>query len=149
ERAIRGGQALINMLRRGVAAVRNWWSARKPFTSAEGQAHTLYFEGSGSSARLMIASDPQSYREFVNGVTVPPAEADKAAAKAEALQIATQLDQAIARAASGAAPAAAPGAAAAGPTAVDPSAEIEGLLDRLATATARFMPRTGGSTPPV
>src|SRR5262249_20022950 len=78
-----------------------------------------------------------------------PAEADKVAAKAEALQIATQLDQAIARAASGAAPAAAPGAAAAGPTAVDPSAEIEGLLDRLATATARFMPRTGGSTPPV
>jgi hypothetical protein len=149
DRAIAGGRALIDMLRRGVAAVRNWWTARKPFTSDEGEAHTLYFEGSGASTRLMIESAPQNYREFVNSVEAPPA---KQAAKAEAIQIAGELDQAIARAGSTGtgstpAPAAAGGAGAAG--AADPSAEINGLLDRLATATAHFMPKIAGSTPAI
>ncbi|MEK6210044.1 MAG: DUF4157 domain-containing protein [Pseudomonadota bacterium] len=148
DRAIAGGQALINMLRRGVAAIRNWWAARKQFTSEEGEAHTLYFEGSGSGARLMIASDPQNYRDFIAGVDVPPA---KEAAKTEAMQIATELDQAVARA--GSAPAtgaAATPAAGAGATEDDPAAEINALLDRLSAATARFIPRgSGASSEPV
>jgi hypothetical protein len=152
DRAIAGGQALLNMLRRGVAAVRNWWAARKPFTSDEGEAHTLYFEGSGASARLMIQSDPQNYRDFIASVVVPP---EKQAAKTEALGIAGELDQAVARAGSagtsGAPAAAGAGAPASGGTAApaDPSADINLLLDRLATATAHFMPRIGGSTAPV
>ncbi len=149
DRALAAGRALIDMLRRGVAAVRNWWAARKPFTTDAGESHTLYFEGSGASARLMIQSTPQNYRDFINSVDVP---ADKQAAKTEALQIATQLDQAVARAGSAGAGGAAPGAAgAAGPgaAATDPSAEINELLDRLATATGQFMPVGAGSSPPV
>ncbi|MFL6654912.1 MAG: DUF4157 domain-containing protein [Sulfurifustis sp.] len=154
DRAIAGGQALLNMLRRGVAAIRNWWAARKPFTSEEGEAHTLYFEGSGSSARLMIQSDPQNYRDFINGVDVPPA---KQAAKAEALQIAGELDQAVARAnttpAAGTTSAAGgggTGSGAGGTGGADPAAEIDQLLERLAAATARFIPRgSGASSEPV
>ncbi len=148
DRAIAGGQALLNMLRRGAAAVRNWWSARKHFTSQQGgEGHDLYFEGSGSSARLMIRSDPLPYREFIAGVTVPP---EKQAAKDQALGIAAELDQAIARAGSAGGPGgAATAPAAAGTAAPDPSVEINGLLDRLAVATAQFMPGAAGAgTPP-
>jgi hypothetical protein len=151
DRAIAAGQALINMLRRGVAAVRNWWAARKPFTSEDGgEAHEVYFEGSGSGARLMVASgEPQTYQSFIGSVEVPPA---KQAAKNEALDLARQLDRAMARAnsagGSGGTPAAG-AAAAGGAAATDPAAEIDDLLDRLATATAQFMPRAAGaSTPP-
>jgi hypothetical protein len=149
DRAIAGGQALINMLRRGVAAVRNWWSEPKPFTTTEGEPHALYFEGTGSGARLMIRSEPQTYRTFLANVLVEGTA--KQTAKAEAVEIAGQLDQAIARAGSGAAPGAGPAAApaaAAGAAPPDPSAEINDLLDRLAAATARFMPSGGASTEP-
>jgi hypothetical protein len=148
DRAIAGGQALINLLRRGVAAVRNWWAARKEFTpEGGGESHALYFEGSGPGARLMIASEPQTYQSFLRSVEVP---ADKQTAKNQALTLAGELDRAIARAGA-AAPAGATGAPAAGgaAAAADPAAEISDLLDRLATVTAQFMPRAAGAaTPP-
>jgi hypothetical protein len=150
--AVKAGKKVVAVGRKAVARARNWWRARKPFTSDAGEPHTLYFEGSEASPRLMIQSDPQSYRDFINGVVVP---ADKKPAKTEALGIAGELDQAVARAgrarASGAPAAAGAGAPASGGAAApaDPSADINLLLDRLAAATAHFMPRIGGSTAPV
>jgi len=57
DRAIRAGSALLNLGRRAVAAIRNWWQNRKQF-EAEGESHALYFTGSERSARLMLSSNP-------------------------------------------------------------------------------------------
>lgn len=56
--AIRAGSAILNGLRRGVAAVRDWWRARKEFREG-GEPHSLYFQGSGPGAQLILASEPQ------------------------------------------------------------------------------------------
>ncbi len=143
DRALRAGRAFLDMLRRGVtavrggvAALRQWWRSRRTFRTDSGEEHSLYFTGSGGSARLMIASDPQPYQTFIAGVDVP---ASKRADKQEALRIAGELDTAVRAAA---APAAGSGAAATGggAVAVDPSTQINQLLADLASVTARFIP---------
>jgi len=161
DRAIRAGRALLDMARRGVAAVRGavgrvreWWRARQSF-QVGGESHARYIQGSGRDARLMIASTPQSYRDFLQRVTVPP---DKQPDKNEALLVADQVDTAIREAAAapaGSSPAPAPGAAAgtshAGAPQVDQASRIDGLLANLAAITARFMPAGAAepATPPV
>ncbi|HYH02626.1 MAG TPA: DNA/RNA non-specific endonuclease, partial [Bacillota bacterium] len=37
--------------------IKEWWKNRKSFTNASGEKHTIFFQGEGSSARLMIASE--------------------------------------------------------------------------------------------
>ncbi|MEK7736397.1 MAG: hypothetical protein AAB319_01355, partial [Pseudomonadota bacterium] len=78
DKAIKGGQAIIDMARRGVSAVkqgvanlREWWKARRAFSTASGEKHQIYVEGSGRSARLLIASTPQTYTDFLKSVTTP------------------------------------------------------------------------------
>ncbi|MFA5082929.1 MAG: DUF4157 domain-containing protein [Hydrogenophilaceae bacterium] len=145
DRALRLGRAVIDMVRRGVARVRDWWRARSPFRSAGGEDHSLFFQGRGRSAQLMVASGtPRNYRNYIRGLTVP---ADKQADKAEALVIAGQIDQAMASAPATSAPATAPAPGAV--PAADPAVTIQTLLDRLAEKTARFMPTdTAESTQP-
>jgi len=153
DRALRLGRAVIDMVRRGVAAVRrgvgrlrDWWRARREFR-AGGVSHSVYIQGSGRSARVMVASDPARYSDFIRDTTVP---ADKEADKRAAADIATRLDAAIDAAA--AAPTTAPTSPAGGAAAEDHAAIIDGLMDELAQATARFMPVGGAdqaSTRPV
>jgi len=150
ERALRLGRAVIDLVRRGVSAVRDWWRARSPFRSEGGEEHELHFQGSGGSAELTVASrTPRNYRSYIRGLVVPP---EKAADKAEALVIADQIDRARAVAATPgpATPAAGGtgegGAASAAP---DPAVAIQTLLDNLAAKTASFMPTdAAASTPP-
>lgn len=73
DRAIRLGQSLIDMARRGAAAVgravrnlREWWSNRFGFTTRDGQSHELYFRGQGANAELTIASEPKSFSAFLD-----------------------------------------------------------------------------------
>lgn len=49
---------LIEMGGNAVEGVLQWWRERKQFRTENGETHTLYFQGEGSSARLMLASDP-------------------------------------------------------------------------------------------
>jgi len=156
DRALRLGRAVIDMARRGVATVRGavgrvreWWRARRSFQSG-GQSHSLYIQGSGRSARLMLASTPQTYRDFLQRVTVAP---EKQADKNSALLVADQVDAAIAEAAAapaGSAPApvanAPAGTSHAGAPQADQATRIDGLLANLATLTASFMP-AGGTEP--
>lgn len=151
ERAIRMGQAMLDMARRGTAAVgrgiarlREWWRARQAFHAADGAEHHVYVEGSGASARLMLASDPQTYQAFIESVTVPPKHA---ADQKEAIKLAKKLDKAILTASEDNPKAKAKGAAAA-PTTVDHAVVIDGLLQELATVTARFMPTDKEQTTP-
>jgi len=166
DRALAGGQALIDMVRRGAAAVtggiaslREWWRNRKRFRSANGEDHSLYFTGTGTSARLMVASDPAPYSTFIAGIN-PGTDAAKRTAKTEALRIARELETAI-----HAAPSAAPTGSSPAPTrrdsglgaggaslAADPSVAINDLLDSLAIQTAIFMPAetaSGRSSRPI
>jgi phage-related protein len=165
DRALRLGRAVIDMVRRGAAAVRrgaarlrDWWRARREFRVG-GQPHSVYVEGSGRSARVMVASDPTPYQTFLGRVKVTP---DKEADKQSAITIAGELDAAVATAARdnpggsasggvGAAWSASAAAPAAGtPTTTNHADIIDGLLGRLADATARFMPvDITRSTPPV
>jgi hypothetical protein len=62
-------QGLLNMIRRGVTAVAEWWRMRKQFRTKEGESHSLFFGGEGTSARLMIASSlQQDARNFLEKV---------------------------------------------------------------------------------
>jgi len=152
DRAIRLGQALLNMARRGVAAVRGavgrlreWWRARQEF-QVGGVSHHLQIQGRGRDARLMIASTPTPYQTFLQNVTVTP---DKQADKAEAVRLAGELDSEIASAASDN-PAPGASGAAAQPSTTNHADIIDGIMRRLADTTARFMPMDPArSTPPV
>lgn len=95
DRAIRLGGAVLNMGRNAVAAVRNavanWWRNRVRFRAADGQQHTLYFQGEGEGAVLMIASRPATFRSFITSVDVQ-GDSAKQTAKTQALEVAGQLD---------------------------------------------------------
>jgi hypothetical protein len=70
-----GLEALINMVQAGVAAVLDWWKARKAFRGADGQDHELFFEGTEQSAVMMIASRKQRVDRFL--ADYPDKESDK------------------------------------------------------------------------
>jgi hypothetical protein len=135
---VKAGKKVVAVGKKAVARVRNWWRARKPFTSEAGEPHTLYFEGSAASPRLMIRSEEQTYHDFIRDVDVP---AGKKAAKNDALKIAGELDQAVARTKSSATR-----SAGAAKPAADPATEIDGLLERLSAVTAKFIPAGGGES---
>ena len=148
DQGIRLGQGFLALLERGVSAVRgavgalrDWWRARTSFRTAAGEEHSLYLEGSGRTARVMIRSTPQTYADFIDTVDVGEDKA-KRAAKQQALGTARELDQAIMTAAASQ-PAAVPGADSADQAAADNHATvIQQLLDRLGTETAIFMPQS-------
>jgi hypothetical protein len=152
DRALRLGRAVLDLVRRGAATVRRgvsrlreWWRARHGFRAADGEEHSVYIQGSGRSAQIMVASDPTPYATFIRNTTVP---ANKRADKERAADIAQRLDDAIDAAARS--PVGAPTTAAAAPgapAAADHATIIDGLMGELAEATASFMP-TGGANPP-
>lgn len=84
DRALRAGKAVIDLIKRGVGAVRQWWRQRFGFNSADGEAHSLYMDGENPDAELTVASTPMSYRAFLDSVTETPANR---AAKQKATQL--------------------------------------------------------------
>jgi hypothetical protein len=136
-------ETTVKLGKAAVERVRAWWTARKSFTSEEGEAHSLYLEGSESGAKLMIRSEPQTYSEFIHSVLVPE---NKLAAKSEALAVAEKLDAAVKRAV---AHERRSNREAKGLT-EDPSREITNRLDELAVLTSKFIPEgSGASSEPV
>lgn len=94
ETALRVGRGFIDMLRSGVALVRNWWEQRKTFQDEAGEAHELYFEG--EQGELIIASNPQPIGAFLNQLQIPeadPRHAQKQAHKADAERIYGEITQ--------------------------------------------------------
>lgn len=84
-------QGVIDLIGRGIAAIRNWWEVRKTFTARDGQSHTLLFSGEGRSAILKIRSVEMPYSEFISRAQ-PGNDSAKIAAKAAAITIAGQID---------------------------------------------------------
>jgi len=54
----------VGAAKAGVAAVVNWWKARSKFKADDGE-HTLMVEGTPQKPSVMIASVPQSLREYL------------------------------------------------------------------------------------
>ncbi len=44
----------------------DWWKAKTKFKGKDGASHTLYFKGSGASAKLTVKSEPQPYTAFLD-----------------------------------------------------------------------------------
>lgn len=65
DRALAAGRWLLDRLQAGVAAVTEWWRLRKPFRTAGGESHEMYFAGDERDPRPMVASHdprPVTYR---------------------------------------------------------------------------------------
>lgn len=144
DRAIAGGRALLEMARSGAAAVGNavrgalaWLGLRVGFTAADGTAHTLRFEGGDARAPLMVESRPQRFSVFLDGISAPALQADKALAQRLFDELRVLQDE-----------------AATAPEGSDVGARITSHTHQLAQVAARLMPATnaGGvpaATPPV
>jgi hypothetical protein len=52
----------------------NWWKSKKKIKAANGETHSLYFEGKPENATFMIRSTPQKYSTFVKGINASPAD---------------------------------------------------------------------------
>lgn len=64
DRALAAGRWILDRLRAGAAAVANWWNMRRQFRQGE-EEHTLYFEGEGPSAQLMVRTTPATVPAFL------------------------------------------------------------------------------------
>ncbi|HVK54701.1 MAG TPA: DNA/RNA non-specific endonuclease, partial [Burkholderiales bacterium] len=106
DRAIRLGQAVLDLARRGVSAARTAvsrlgaWAMQvlglsKRFTTSNGEEHRLFFEEQGENVVLMVASDEKTYEDFLIHITVP-ANTPMATRKAEGIAKAREIDALIA-----------------------------------------------------
>lgn len=150
DRAIRLGQALIDLARRGAAAVGSavrsalsWLGLRVGFTAANGQGHALYFRGEGAAAVLTVESEPQPFRAWLDSLPSTASAADRAEAR--------RLFEEIQRLQRVSPPAPSPAGAAAAPSPDDPNVRIPALMNELSVVAARLMPADGiaPSSPPV
>lgn len=82
----------VSAVKAGVGAVTQWWKTRKPFTTKDGQKHALYFTGEGKNAKLIIASSPTTYTEWVLAIATPPGNTAIQEAKSKAIIVAQKID---------------------------------------------------------
>lgn len=73
---VKKGRALfskgIGALKKGAGKVKDtalsalfWWKKKKKLQTADGESHTVYFQGEGKSAKLMISTTPMEYTDYV------------------------------------------------------------------------------------
>ncbi|MEH2174852.1 eCIS core domain-containing protein [Nostoc sp.] len=55
----------VNKGKEKVAALIEWWKAKKQFKAQDGEMHTLFFKGKGEKSKLFIASDPIEISKFL------------------------------------------------------------------------------------
>jgi hypothetical protein len=68
-----------------------FWKNKKTFRGADGKNHKIYFQGSGNSAVLTVASTPMTLTTFISNA-VTGENAEKTAAKTQALALSQQID---------------------------------------------------------
>jgi len=83
----------VNKGKEKIAAIVEWWKAKKKFTAKDGEAHTLFFEGTGENANLMIASKKRSYEEFIEDIDVNNQPDSIKKVKTEAKTIAGRIEK--------------------------------------------------------
>ncbi|MBE9232466.1 DUF4157 domain-containing protein [Cuspidothrix issatschenkoi LEGE 03284] len=83
----------VNKGKEKVAAIVEWWKAKQKFTAKDGEAHTLFFEGTDENANLMIASKKRSYEEFIDDIDVNNQPDSIKKVKTEAKTIAGRIEK--------------------------------------------------------
>ena len=58
-RMLEAGKGLLQKGKDAVAGLFEWWKTKKKFKSKDGGQHTLFYEGTGSNAKLKVASVPE------------------------------------------------------------------------------------------
>lgn len=92
DRAVNMGGSLLEMGRSAVGAVAGWLGIEERVTAENGEAHRLFIGGSEEEPELMLASNPTSFRAFINDIN-PGTDEAMANAKRDALPIAASLDR--------------------------------------------------------
>ncbi len=91
DKAIALGSGLLEVGKEAIAKLKNWWKAKKEFKAQDGERHSIYFQGSGSNATLMVASKKQPFATFISLIDVSQ-EPEKKEPKVKALAIAKEID---------------------------------------------------------
>jgi len=63
-----GKKAVKKGVKKGKEAIKKlieWWTIKKSFKNKSGETHTLYFNGKGKSAKLMMRSNPKPIEAYV------------------------------------------------------------------------------------
>lgn len=92
DKAIKMGSGLLEMGKKAIGAIKNWWKVKKIFKGKDGSNHELYFEGEGASAKLMIKSTPETFEAFIESIKVADND-DAKEAKEKAVAIAKKIDE--------------------------------------------------------
>ncbi|MEL6619997.1 MAG: DUF4157 domain-containing protein [Pseudomonadota bacterium] len=156
DKAIKLGQGFLQLVesgvdlaKAGVAALKEWWRARTSFKTESGEEHSIYIDGQGANAKVILRSDPVTYSQWIaqkSNFTLDTADKTKAYDKAVAKS--AELDATIAKA--GSAPVNATDDTASD---ADTGPKIQKLIDELGTLTAEFMPgsatKAEASSPPI
>jgi len=61
---VKAAKGLFGLAKAGVKKLISWWKAKTTF-SAGGESHSLFFQGEGPSAKLVVASAVQSVESFL------------------------------------------------------------------------------------
>ncbi|HEX3045130.1 MAG TPA: hypothetical protein VHY08_10265 [Bacillota bacterium] len=62
---VSAGKNVVEGVKDKVGAIAAWWKIRKGFTTKNGEDHSVYFEGQGKNAELMVASDETPLKKFL------------------------------------------------------------------------------------
>ena len=68
----KAAQGAVTGAKKAVAAIKDWWRARKEFRNKRGEAHALYVEGTEASPKLMLASDPVTLDVYLKSLPDAP-----------------------------------------------------------------------------
>lgn len=81
DRTIAGASWLVETGRQGIAAVADWLGLRRPFRSANGENHQLYFRGQSEAAQMVVESTPRPLVDYLADYeqTRNPTPAERAA----------------------------------------------------------------------
>ena len=85
---VRLGRRFMSAARGAVGRVAEWWRQRKPFRTAGGESHEVYFVGDERNARAMVASrDPQPVETRLDRFLAAANEASAPARKRNAIAL--------------------------------------------------------------
>jgi len=77
DKAISGGKAFLDMLKRGATAIKEgvaglfkWWKKDKKFTDKNNKSHKIFYKGEGKNSKLVLASNIQNVNTFLDGAKV-------------------------------------------------------------------------------
>ncbi|GGG26311.1 hypothetical protein GCM10011344_28770 [Dokdonia pacifica] len=78
---------------KGKEGEQDWDDVRVPFQTEDEKTHTLYFDEKGSETVLMVASNPQTFKAFINEVKIDNDDERLRKAHAKAKSIAGNIDE--------------------------------------------------------